>query len=420
MTVIVYLKQTIKNYRKHDDLILNILKDILECPVNSCSYTYVLKVTKSRKCKVHNHKSKLYEEYFNSENNRPKCPIHNKTLVGMDVIEVEAETSRIYSILEKNDKYLKNNESMIFIYDHEGPSTRFGSFHEDILARYLFQKPVVIVDKNKNRPVEVDLELNPMRNSVENMSKNYYFNSTKDALNFLKETGLYDDRIKKKIDKGKGILAYFSISLRRGYLDEDYRDALKAANRIQNEAEKIGLKLNLYVPNPILGREDGYSQLDSWTKYFLFKKLKKGSKAYKIVNSGNIKVIDRDLRSEEVCDFIWLNIPKLEDMYKKEEMDIEELIKKIDNNRLKYDPAYSYSAVTALGLARCFVKCIALTGKPLDVGNRLKTHFFKFSSDIYNINEINVIPCSFKRENDIENLKREIKEIIEGLKISNL
>jgi hypothetical protein len=107
-------------------------------------------------------------------------------------------------------------------------------------------------------------------------------------------------------------------------------------------------------------------------------------------NAGDrIKVIDRDLMIIEASDFIWLNAPKLKEMYKREEED-KKIEMRIRKNPLRYDPRFAYTNVVALGLARCFVPCIVTTNR-WDAYTRLKVHFFNLESDIYNLNKINII-----------------------------
>ncbi len=394
MTLLLYLEQPIKRYKANDDVIWPAL-DFLECPIKSCGKVYVS--GEDKKCNEHKRELREVETWK----------------VNADVQELEIALEKAYRLSQRN------GQKVIFIYDHEGPATRFGSWQESQLMRQLFKKPVLVVDKETNCPPEADLEASPMRLPVESMGESFYQKRKIDAVKLIKETALNDQRLKRKIRRDDSIIGYFSISLRRGYMDADYQNALKAVEYIEDEAADIGLNLSFIVPNPTLeSYNDGTCDLDDYLVKFFTEKLRPESKKYKIMKSGHVKIVDRDIGSMGISDFLWLNIPRVEDMYRTDDMkdsEVKDLRKKIKSNRAKYDPRISFNAVSAMAQARAYFPTIVIT-KKVDVSKRLMTHPINLESELYGINRTDVVFANFGESKGLTQMRREIKEIIEGTK----
>ena len=391
MTLLLYLEQPIKRYKANDDVIWKAL-DFLECPIKKCGKVYVSGEDK-------------------------KCNEHKRELREVEKWEVSANVRELQIDLEKAYRRSQNNgEKVIFIYDHEGPATRYGSWQESQLMRQLFKKPVLVVDKETNCPPEADLEASPMRLSVEGMGDSFYQKTKNATVKFIKETALNNQRLKRKIRNSEPIIGYFSISLRRGSIDKDYENALKAVEYIEDEAEDVGLKLSFIVPNPTLEKyNDGTCDLDDYLVKFFMEKLRPGSKKYKMMKSGHVKIVDRDIGSMGISDFLWLNIPSVENMYRTDDMkdsEVKDLRKKIKNNRSKYDPRVSFNAVSAMAQARAYFPTIVIT-KKVDVSKRLMTHPINLESELYGINRTDVVFANFGESKGLTQMRREIKEIIE-------
>jgi len=391
VTLLLYLEQPIKRYKANDDVIWKAL-DFLECPIKKCGKVYVSGEDK-------------------------KCNEHKRELREVEKWEVSANVRELQIDLEKAYRRSQNNgEKVIFIYDHEGPATRYGSWQESQLMRQLFKKPVLVVDKETNCPPEADLEASPMRLSVEGMGDSFYQKTKNATVKFIKETALNNQRLKRKIRNSEPIIGYFSISLRRGSIDKDYENALKAVEYIEDEAEDVGLKLSFIVPNPTLEKyNDGTCDLDDYLVKFFMEKLRPGSKKYKMMKSGHVKIVDRDIGSMGISDFLWLNIPSVENMYRTDDMkdsEVKDLRKKIKNNRSKYDPRVSFNAVSAMAQARAYFPTIVIT-KKVDVSKRLMTHPINLESELYGINRTDVVFANFGESKGLTQMRREIKEIIE-------